>query len=566
MAWAFSAEVVDLYIKQYGNGTTTYIDENGHHYIPLDSDPQHHFQPEIAVHKDVIATDISLERAITFVIISLALVLMGGITSGLNVSLLSIDAKKNELTIQLSNKNSGLVPESKLKMMSKLQPLIRDRHLLLVTLLVANASCMEALPIFLDELVASWLAIVISVTFVLIFGEILPQAVFTADPLKSGYKLYYVIWTMKWLLWPICKPLACILDCILSEEHQQKGVMFSQREVSMIMREISRHPDEKTVVEGALKIADYTVMESIIPWNDVTVLDANTKLDTRGLRAIYKTGFSRIPIFEHEKDNIIGILLVKTLIICDPDPNLSIKQYLEYNFGKIPIPTLVIPTTPLYDCINLFQEHKTHFAMVCEEDDEINILDAWRSGKPIPSKVRWAGIITLEDIMEDIIQEEIADEFDPQSPLRAVLEAANSRSRMDFALKEEKWTEDRSFIESVTSRFSAKNKRTARASLRKKDQREKPIPIPLLAASAGLKPVRFNQKEMPSPLVKVSDDNLFEYYTRTGGSSRSQPEILSKPLLARDLKDEQLHLQDAAHSERSVRQIASTPNMPYADP
>ena len=352
MAWVFSYQVIDLYIKQYSNGTTTYTDENGQQYIPLQS--QSSSASILDEEGGVINTNISWERAVIFAVISLCLVILGGITSGLNVSLLSIDANKNQLMLKLSEKNSKLVPVSKLRMMEKLQPLITDRHLLLVTLLVANASCMEALPIFLDELVASWLAIVISVTFVLIFGEILPQALFTADPLKSGYKLYYLVLTMKWLLFPICKPLAWILDLLLADEHQQR-IIFSPNEVSMIMEEIQTHPDEKTIVEGALKIANYTVMESIIEWNDVVCFDASSKLDASGLRAIYKTGFSRIPIYEGNRRNIIGILLVKTLILCDPDPDLSIKDYLIRNFKEVRSPALVVPSTALYDCINLFQ-------------------------------------------------------------------------------------------------------------------------------------------------------------------------------------------------------------------
>ena len=58
-------------------------------------------------------------------------------------------------------------------------PILQKHHLLLVTLLLCNAAAMEALPIFLDAIVPSVLAIVISVTAVLFFGEIIPQAVCT---------------------------------------------------------------------------------------------------------------------------------------------------------------------------------------------------------------------------------------------------------------------------------------------------------------------------------------------------------------------------------------------------
>ena len=57
----------------------------------------------------------------------------------------------------------------------------KDHHLLLVSLLLVNAAVNEALPIFLDSLVPSWLAIVLSVTLVLFFGEIIPSAIFTGQ-------------------------------------------------------------------------------------------------------------------------------------------------------------------------------------------------------------------------------------------------------------------------------------------------------------------------------------------------------------------------------------------------
>jgi len=71
---------------------------------------------------------------------------------------------------------------------------------------------MEALPIFLSFLVSEWLAIVISVTFVLIFGEILPQACFGADPLKAGYHLAWIVRVFEFIFYPICKPISLLLD------------------------------------------------------------------------------------------------------------------------------------------------------------------------------------------------------------------------------------------------------------------------------------------------------------------------------------------------------------------
>merc|ERR1719461_706847 len=374
---------------------------------------------------------------------------------------------------------------------------------------------MEALPIFLDNLVVSWLAVVISVTFVLVFGEIIPQALFSSNPLKSGYKLYYLVLAMKWTLYPICKPLAWLLDLMFGE-HEGKGIVFSQKEVNMITAEIAKHPDERMVVEGALKIAEYTVTESCVAWDEVIAFDANTRLDADGLRAIYKTGFSRIPIFKETKDNIIGILLVKTLILCDPDPDLTIYQFLQQRFGDIPVPLLVAPNTPLYDCINLFQERKTQIAMVCEEERHIVIAKHWKNGQQMPRDVKWTGIITLEDIMEDIIQEEIPDEFDNQSPLNAILEMKVSDNpgltRLN-SWKSSNWTDDESFAECVKSRFDAKNRRARRARISKERRK----------GNFNLLSVPLSDYEANTPRYTPA----FEM----NNQSQSQSSILSKPLL-----------------------------------
>jgi len=91
--------------------------------------------------------------------------------SGLTVGLASLD----RLSLEIDAKGD----EDAAKAAGKIFPVIDKHHWMLVTLLLCNAAAMEALPIFLDELLPSWAAILVSVTAVLLFGEILPQAVCT---------------------------------------------------------------------------------------------------------------------------------------------------------------------------------------------------------------------------------------------------------------------------------------------------------------------------------------------------------------------------------------------------
>ncbi len=94
------------------------------------------------------------------------LILSSGLMSGLTVGLASID----RLGLEIDAKAS---PEAK-KATEKIFPVIDKHHWMLVTLLLCNAACVEALPLCLDRLVPSYVAIILSVTGVLAFGEIIP--------------------------------------------------------------------------------------------------------------------------------------------------------------------------------------------------------------------------------------------------------------------------------------------------------------------------------------------------------------------------------------------------------
>lgn len=92
--------------------------------------------------------------------------LMAGLMSGLTVGLASID--------RLSLEIEAMEDKEKKKMADRILPVIDKHHWMLVTLLLCNAACMEAMPIFLAELVSEVIAIILSVTLVLLFGEIIP--------------------------------------------------------------------------------------------------------------------------------------------------------------------------------------------------------------------------------------------------------------------------------------------------------------------------------------------------------------------------------------------------------
>jgi metal transporter CNNM len=100
--------------------------------------------------------------------ISAGLVVMAGVMSGLTMGLMSLDLTTLRVVAKTGDRRSR-------RYAAKIIPLVEKHHLLLVTLLLANASAMEALPIFLDKIVSPTISIILSVSLVLMFGEVIPQ-------------------------------------------------------------------------------------------------------------------------------------------------------------------------------------------------------------------------------------------------------------------------------------------------------------------------------------------------------------------------------------------------------
>jgi metal transporter CNNM len=144
--------------------------------------------------------------------ICVGLVLFAALMSGLTMALMSLD----QMNLSVLSASGTTEEQEHAK---KLSPLLKRRHLLLVTLLIGNAAAMEALPIFLNQLIPEYAAIILSVTFVLIFGEIIPQALFTKHRLTIGSALAPLVWVLQCICFPVSYPIALLLDFFLGKDH-----------------------------------------------------------------------------------------------------------------------------------------------------------------------------------------------------------------------------------------------------------------------------------------------------------------------------------------------------------
>ncbi|CAI5729418.1 unnamed protein product [Peronospora effusa] len=162
--------------------------------------------------------------------------------------------------------------------------------------------------------------------------------------------------------------------------------------------------DEVTIIHGALDLASKTVTEVMIPMEDVYMLELDMELSPNMLASILASGHSRIPVFEKHRSNIVGLLLVKKLIVLDPDDRRPIRDLMLRK------PILVSPEESCYSILNEFQKGHSHIALVTADVDLV--LRCWRLNEEIPESVVFDGIVTIEDVIEELIQEEIEDESD----------------------------------------------------------------------------------------------------------------------------------------------------------
>ncbi|XP_028772781.1 DUF21 domain-containing protein At2g14520 isoform X2 [Neltuma alba] len=393
------------------------------------------------------------------------LVLFAGLMSGLTLGLMSLSLVELEVLAK-----SGTPADR--KHAAKILPVVRRQHLLLCTLLICNAAAMEALPIFLDSLVTAWGAILISVTLILMFGEIIPQAVCSRYGLAIGAAVAPVVRVLVCICFPIAYPISKLLDFLLGKQHH---ALFRRAELKTLVDlhsneagkggELTR--DETMIIAGALQLTERTARDVMTPITETFAIELNAKLDRDLMDLIIEKGHSRVPVYYKEPSNIIGLILVKNLLTINPENEMPLKNI---TMRKIP---RVSETMPLYDLLNEFQKGHSHMAAVVKQFSDadwsanenstqvrevrvdvyskkhsrqrsLKSKGSLKKFKSLPNEAntstkgkRWSnafqsevlqindeplqnlsldgeavGIVTLEDVIEELLQEEIYDETD----------------------------------------------------------------------------------------------------------------------------------------------------------
>lgn len=325
--------------------------------------------------------------------VAIALVLLGGIFAGLTIALMGQD----EIYLQvLAASGDGSEKKNAARVLRLLK---KGKHWVLVTLLLSNVITNETLPIVLDRsLGGGWPAVVSSTVLIVIFGEVVPQSICVRYGLPIGAWMSPVVLALMWIMCPVAWPTAKLLDYLLGEDHGTTYKKAGLKTLVTLHKTLGSSPEERlnqdevTIISAVLDLKDKPVGSIMTPMNDVFTMSADAVLDEKMMDTILSAGYSRIPIYEpNNPRNFVGMLLVKLLITYDPE---DAKQVRDFALATLPETR---PETSCLDIVNFFQEGKSHMVLVSD----------------FPGESYGAlGVVTLEDVIEELIGEEIIDESD----------------------------------------------------------------------------------------------------------------------------------------------------------
>ncbi|MWB95719.1 gliding motility-associated protein GldE [Flavobacterium sp. GA093] len=319
------------------------------------------------------------------------LLFLSAIVSGAEVALFSLSQKDIEDTLQENN--------SKGKIISRL---LEKPKKLLATLLVANnftnigvvilfSFIGNDLFIKIDSPVLKFILEVILVTFlILLFGEILPKVYASRNNKKFAKRVIYPIAFLDKLLSPVSLPMRSFTIYLQKKLGRQKN-SFSIDQLSQALELTDSEgtsSEEQKILEGIVSFGNTDTKQVMSPRIDIFALEI-TETFAEIYPKIIEKGFSRIPVYRDNIDQIEGVLFVKDLL-----PHID-KE--EFDWTTLIREAFFVPENKKLDnLLKDFQGLKSHLAIVVDEYGGTS------------------GLVSLEDVIEEIVGD-ISDEFDDEN-------------------------------------------------------------------------------------------------------------------------------------------------------
>lgn len=327
---------------------------------------------------------------IACIVITVLLLVASGLASGSEIAFFSLSPK------DLANLNPERDERDR-----KIQLLRDDSERTLATILIANnlvnvtiiMLCNYIFGAIVDFGNSFWLqfiCVTVLLTFLLLlFGEVIPKVYARQSSLAFCRVCINGLFLVRKLTWPFASLL--LHSGVVAEKviHQDAHVLsVDELEQALELTDKDTIKDEQTMLQGIIRFGDETTKDVMTLRQDIVDIDINATFD-EVLACVVENNYSRIPVSQNSTDNIRGVLYIKDLL-----PFLSKPKTFRWQSLMRP-PYFVPETKKIDDLLRDFQENKVHIAIVVDEFGGTS------------------GLITLEDILEEIVGE-INDEYDDE--------------------------------------------------------------------------------------------------------------------------------------------------------
>lgn len=319
-------------------------------------------------------------NTLLFLLSVLVLVGFSAVCSGLNISFMSLDVSDLRRKAKLGNAAAA-----------SLLPYRRNRHLSLAAILLSNVAMASATPLVLNTQLNGVVAGAMSTLLLVIFGEIMPQALFAKHALGITHRFLPLIKVMIVVTYPVSKLLQLLLDRLFGKA---SATLHNREELGVIIAEHRRDSsseldeDEVEIMQGAISLSEKRTRDIMTDISHVYWLTPETVIDVDKIAEIKSNSWSRIPIFSKQLTTCYGVLLMKDLV------NMNFEEETPRVDDLMLHPVQVVGSMTALDTLfRKFMSGGSHLIPV-ERDNAI------------------VGIVTIEDLLEEIVGHEIEDESD----------------------------------------------------------------------------------------------------------------------------------------------------------
>jgi len=333
-----------------------------------------------------------------FIILAACLICLSGIFSGLNLGLMSLAPDDLQIVIE------GSPSEKERRDASRIMPLRSRGNLLLCTLLLGNTLVNAAIAVLLADATDGIIGTVLTTGLIMIFGEIIPQSVCSRYALSLGARSVPLVWLFVVACFVVTWPISKVLDYVLGGEvsadytkGELRALVKMNVEDPKRREECGLTEDDGRILAGALQFKDALVDSAMTPIDSVLALPETSVLDKLTMERILKSGHTRIPVTaEGNDERVVGVLYAKDLVGVGSDHALPLKRVLDAFQAARRVHEIDYRAT-LGEAFEHCKKCRVHLMVV---------VDKTRRDWPM------VGVVTSEDILEELLQEEIVGDDD----------------------------------------------------------------------------------------------------------------------------------------------------------